>query len=369
MLFRKSLTRELTYTSIGVFFILLAILLTTQTINLLGRAAEGRIANEAVAALIGFWTLGFFPVLMILTVFISVLVVFTRMWREHEMAVWLASGKSLTDWVAPVMRYAAPLAILVAIGTLVVEPWAQQRSREYAEILKQREEMSALAPGVFKESRSGDKVYFIERYSASSGATRNVFVQNIANGEVSSIFAKEGQLGTDTHGNRTLTLFNGRRYVGEPGSGAFEVVEFQQYSIKISENIRTIAPGQNSSTRTTLQLIDSDDPKDRAELAWRVSLPLCAMLLALLAIPLSYYNPRAGHAYNLVFALGAYLAYQNLLWLLRNWIANDKISSAWGILPAHLVILLLAAGLLYYRNHPATTLMTLLKSRLRKFAR
>lgn len=366
MLFKKSLTRELTYTSIGVFFILLAILLTTQSINLLGRAAQGRIANEAVAALVGFWTLGFFPVLMILTVFVSVMVVFTRMWREHEMAVWLASGKSLTDWVGPVMRYALPLSLLVAVGTLVVEPWAQQRSREYAEILKQREEMTALAPGVFKESRSNDRVYFIESYSVATGATRNVFVQNIADGEVSSVFAKEGQLGRDEFGNRTLTLLNGRRYVGEPGSGAFEVVEFDSYRIMISDNVRTAAPQMDSSTRPTLQLFGSDDPKDRAELAWRLSLPLCALLLALLALPLSYYNPRSGHAYNLVFALGAYLGYQNLLWLLRNWIASDKLPSALAILPAHLLILLLALALLHYRNRPAGSLLPVVRDWLRK---
>lgn len=366
MLFKKSLTRELTYTSIGVFFILLAILLTTQTINLLGRAAEGRLANEAVAAMVGFWTLGFFPVLMILTVFVSVLVVLTRMWREHEMAVWLASGKSLRDWIAPVMRYALPLALLIAITTLVVEPWAQQRSSEYADMLKQREEMTALAPGVFKESHSSDRVYFIEGYSASSGATRNVFVQNIANGKVSSVFAREGQLGRDVHGNRTLTLFNGRRYVGEPGSAAFEVVAFDRYSIKISDNVRVTPTELNSGMRPTLALLHSDQPKDRAELAWRLSMPISALLLALLAIPLSYYNPRAGHAYNLLAALGAYLLYQNLLWLLRNWIASGKIPSALGILPAHLLILLLALALFHYRNRPAGPLLPVLLPWLRK---
>ncbi|WP_260799688.1 hypothetical protein [Chromobacterium vaccinii] len=49
----------MTLTALGVFVVLLAIIVSTQAINLLGRAAEGQIANEAVTALIGFWTLGF----------------------------------------------------------------------------------------------------------------------------------------------------------------------------------------------------------------------------------------------------------------------------------------------------------------------
>lgn len=366
MLFQKSLTRELTYTSIGVFFILFAILLSTQTINLLGRAAQGRIASDAVFAMVGFWSIGFFPVLMILTIFVSVIVTLTRMWREHEMAVWMASGKSLADWLWPVLRFALPLSLLIAVGTTVVEPWAVQRSKEYAETLKQREEMTALAPGVFKESRSSDRVYFIESYSVLSGATRNVFVQTTRAGEVSSIFAKEGQVSTDKNGNRVLILKNGRRYTGEPGSGAFEVAEFERYTLKISEVARLVQPEVNSETRPTLALLASDAPGDKAELAWRLSLPLCALVLALLAVPLSYFNPRAGHAYNLVFALGAYLLYQNLLWLLRDGIASGKLGSAFAILPAHLLMLVLAAALLFYRNRPAEPWLERMKRLLRR---
>lgn len=356
MLFQKSLGRELAYTSIGVFSILFAILLSTQTINLLGRAAQGRIASEAIFAMVGFWSIGFFPVVMILTVFVSVTVVMTRMWRESEMAVWLASGKSLYDWIAPVMRFALPMALLVAAGTLAVEPWATQRSKEYAEIMKQREEMTALSPGIFKESRSSDKVYFIEHYAPLSGATRNVFVQTIKNGEVSSILAREGQLGTDNQGNRVLTLKDGRRYSGEPGSGAYEVASFASYTIKVSEQEKIVRPEADSEGRSTLALLASAAPHDQAELAWRLSLPLSTLILALLAIPLSHYNPRSGHAFNLIFALGSYLLYQNLLWLLRDAIASGKIPSALAILPAHLIMLAIAFALFHHHNRPAVSL-------------
>ena len=366
MLFQKSLSRELTYTSIGVFSVLFAILLSTQTINMLGRAAQALIASNAIFALIGFWSIGFFPVLMILTIFVSVIVVLTRMSREQEMAVWMASGKSLTDWIAPVMRFALPLCLLIAAGTTIVEPWATQRSKEYAETMKQREDMTALSPGIFKESQSGDRVYFIESYSVLSGATRNVFVQVTRNGEVSSIFAKEGQLSTDEEGNRILMLRDGRRYTGEPGNGNFEVLEFKRYTVKITEVSQLARPTIDSESRPTLELLGSSNPDDKAELAWRLSLPLCGLILALLAIPLSHYNPRSGHAYNLIFALGAYLLYQNLLWLLRDSISSGKIPTALGILPAHLFMLALALLLLHYHNRPARPMLQRLKNLLRR---
>ena len=93
---------------------ILAVLVSTQAVNLLGRAADGRVAADAVAALIGFWTLGMTPLLLVLTAYISVLTVLTRFWRDSEMAVWLSCGLSLKQWLRPVLAFALPFAALVA---------------------------------------------------------------------------------------------------------------------------------------------------------------------------------------------------------------------------------------------------------------
>ena len=43
MTYQRNFIKELTYTAIGIFIVLLAILVSTQAINLLGRAASGRV--------------------------------------------------------------------------------------------------------------------------------------------------------------------------------------------------------------------------------------------------------------------------------------------------------------------------------------
>jgi lipopolysaccharide export system permease protein len=368
MVFRKSLNRELTMTAIGVFVVLLAILVTTQAINLLGRAAQGSVAIEAVAALIGLWSLGLFTLLLILTVFISVLTVLTRYWREHEMSVWLSSGVALTDWIWPVLRFTIPFAILIGILSSQIGPWATQRSKEYAETLKQREELSAIAPGVFKESPSANRVYFVESFSGTSGAATNIFVQDTAEGKVATVFAKTGHLATNERGERLLVLENGRRYAGEPGQANFEVADFQRVTVIIGVAPKLIAPVTDSQTRPMLQLFHSVDPHDKAELMWRLSMPISALILALLAIPLSYFNPRSGHTYNLMFALVAYLIYQNGLTLSRNWIEDGRLG-AWGLLPMHFFMLLAAIALLHYRNQPAGPFWSTLTSALKRTER
>ena len=50
MIFQRAIRREFTHSAAGVFVALFAILLTTQLIRLLGQAAQGSIAPEAVVA-------------------------------------------------------------------------------------------------------------------------------------------------------------------------------------------------------------------------------------------------------------------------------------------------------------------------------
>lgn len=366
MVFYKSLTRELTFTAAGIFVVLLAVLVTTQAINLLGQAAEGHVSSDAVAILIGFWSLGLVPLVLILTVFISVLVVLTRLWRDHEMAVWLSSGIGLRNWVWPLLRFALPLAAIIAILSLFVSPWAQQRSKEYAEQIKQREEVSAISPGVFKEARAADRVYFAESYAPLSGAAKQLFVQDISNGKVSTVLAESGKVSTNNYGDRVLILENGRRYVGEPGRGDFELAEFKQYIVTLGDGPSLLGKvATNTQSRPTAALLLSNRPEDKAELVWRLSLPLSCIMLALLALPLSYYNPRSAHSYNMIFALLGFLLYQNGLTLVRNWIDADK-APMYSIIFVHLLVLGIAWFLTSLRNRPAAPWWRLVASIFKK---
>ena len=92
-----------------------------------------------------------------------------------------------------------------------------------------------------------------------------------------------------------------------------------------------------------------DIPAYRAELLWRISVPLSAIVLALLAIPLSFVNPRAGRSANMLLALFTYLVYNNLMTISQAWVASGKISFVIGVVSVHLFMLCLLP-LLFYRR-------------------
>src|SRR5207237_10014996 len=98
MIFHRALLTEFAGIAGTMFMALFAIALTTQLIRLLGKAAGGSIPSDAVIAFLGFFALGALPVLLSLTMFISVLLTLTRGWRDSGLVLVVSSGLPATAW-------------------------------------------------------------------------------------------------------------------------------------------------------------------------------------------------------------------------------------------------------------------------------
>src|SRR4026207_2004260 len=122
MIFRNALLRELAAAAVATFLVLLGIVITMLLVRLLGQAASGAITTAGVAALMGFATINYLPVLFSLTLFISVLRAPTRSYRDSEMVVWVSCGMSLTQWIRPVLTFALPVVALIGLLSLVLSP-------------------------------------------------------------------------------------------------------------------------------------------------------------------------------------------------------------------------------------------------------
>jgi lipopolysaccharide export system permease protein len=103
-------------------------------------------------------------------------------------------------------------------------------------------------------------------------------------------------------------------------------------------------------SRSTAGLLSDSSPEARAELIWRLGLPLSALVLCLLAIPLSFVNPRAGRSLNLIVAALLYMVYSNLLSIVQAWVAQEKVPPSIGLWVMHAVMLGLAIVMLRWRQ-------------------
>jgi len=338
MIFRRALQREFAEVAGAVFITLFTIMVTTQSIRLLGLAASGKLASEAVLALIGFAALNYLPVLLSLTVFVSVLLVLSRQYKDSEMVVWFASGLSLTAWIRPVLGFALPFAVMIAGLSLLVSPWAVEQSDRYRERLEGADDASRITPGAFQETSRGERVIFVEGVVGETANVENIFINTVKAGVVAVIVSKRGFTEIAPNGDKFLVLTQGRRYEGTPGQLDYRVMDFDKYAVRIEARGERAHVGTSPKQTPTLDLLKERTNPNKGEFLWRIGLPLSALTLSLLAIPLSFVNPRAGRSANLLLALLTYMIYSNAMSITQAWVAQGKIGFHIGWWVVHLAM-------------------------------
>jgi lipopolysaccharide export system permease protein len=349
MLFRKTLIHEMTWMAFALFIVLLLIVMTSQIVRLLGEAALGALASSAVWAIMGFNAVRYLPTLFSLMLFITILSVITRLWKDHEMFVWFSAGRSIYSFIAPVLLMGLPVVALIAALSLAVSPWAQLKGKEYREASLKNQDTTQVAPGVFRESKGADRVYFIENYSPERGFGENVFLQIRRDGKVSTILADQGGLEIDEQGDRWLWLKQAKAYQGIPGQSQYDILSFEAGKIRIDDPSSPVIDPATEAT-STRALLTELTPQRWAELHWRLALPIQAFILMLAAIPLAFANPRGGRSFHILFAAILAFSYYNAINVLQAWIAAEKIPGVIGMWPLHLLMAALTAALFWWRS-------------------
>jgi lipopolysaccharide export system permease protein len=335
MVFTRSIITELSNTAGAVFTVLFSIIFSVALVRILGQAAVGTIDSQVVFSIVALTALTTLPTVLALTLFIAVLMTVSRSFRDSEMVVWFTSGQSLLKWIWPVLRFSAPIVLLIAVLALVITPWANLQIAESRQRFAQRDDVSRVAPGRFIESAGGRRVFFVESVDLHGATVRNIFVSHRSQGREGVIVAAEGAIEVGPGGDRYLVLLQGRRYEGAPGQPQYRMVEFDRYAIRLDTPPDAPLGELKARARPTRQLLAEVTPFHLGELLWRIGLPVVAVMLALLAIPLGYVNPRVGRSANLIIAVLVFLLYHNGMSIVQAWVQQERLSFGVGVWFTH----------------------------------
>jgi lipopolysaccharide export system permease protein len=350
VLFKRSLLQELFSTALAAMLVLVGIIFAQRVAYFLNLAARGSVPGDAITTLLGFGLLKALPLLLSLTIFLSVLLTLTRWHRDSEMAVWFSSGLGLSAWLRPISLFAAPVVVVIALLNLFVTPWASDKAVKFMDVLESRDELAAIAPGTFKESEHADRVFFVESFDKLGKTVKNVFFQSLQHQKLGVVVAHQGYRTTAANGDSFLVMENGRRYEGERNTPEFTVTQFERYDIRIEpREVKNSPP--TLRTTPSVELVCEHSNRSNSELQGRLAMPISALLMVMLAIPLSFVDPRAGRSANMIMALLIYVIYNNLLSILQVWVAQDKLSPMIGLWPAHGVVFVLTLYLFYRRYY------------------
>ena len=276
---------------------------------------------------------------------LAVVLTLGRLYHDSEMAALQACGFGPSRLLPPLFAFAAVIAVGLGWLAFVQVPQADREAQLLRQSALKEAQFGQLDAGRFRSFSGGDAVFYAERVD-QEGVLHNVFVQRESDGRIEVALADTATYSKAApNGVHLVTLFNGRRYEGAPGSNDFRVIEFREHGIPISTPADVVG-SQDPDTKPTRELLGSHAPADIAQLQFRASTPIMALVLTLVAVPLSRLRPRQGRYARVGFAIVLYFVYSNLLSASKVWLEKGELTPAIGVWWVHLAALALGLYLL-----------------------
>jgi lipopolysaccharide export system permease protein len=339
-LISRYILREAFGSSLIVLGALFLITMTNALASIFGDAAADRVPRDAVAAVFGLTAMTYLTTLLPIALFLGIMLALARLSRDGEMAALSACGFGPARMLVPVGVLTLLLVVCTGWLSLVLTPAASRQIEEIRFEADQHVELSAIEPGRFTSPDSGDTVVYAREVVGDE--LRDVFLQRQQGDRVVAIVAARGRREMDpSSGELAFVLDDGRRYEGIPGQGKFLVIDFGEQRIPVrrkeEREFKAAAAG-----KSTLELLESSLLADRAELQWRISLPLSLIVLGLLAVPLSRSSPREGRYARLGIGLLIYIVYTQMMSIAGVWVQRGVISEWLGMWWVHGAVVLVA---------------------------
>ena len=346
MIAERYVAREIAGVFVAVLAVLLFVYAASRFVRLLSEAAAGRLPGDVVVQLVFVKLSTGLGVLLPLSLFIAVLLALGRLHRDGEVVAMAAGGIGVGRLVSVVFLLGLSLGGLVALLAAVATPRMAAMEDALVDRARGQARVTGLFPGRFKELGEGGVAY-VEDLDPDRRIMRNVFVRVKRPGRDELIHAERAyQSVPGPGGERFMVLEDGYRYSGSPGRRDFVITRFERHAVRLDTMARRTGRRALDAIPSS-ELWRSPDPAHAAELQWRASLPISALLLALLALPLSRTSQRQGRYAKLLLAVVLYFLYTNGIGIARNLLERGVVPDFVGVWPVHLAMLGLVVAMLH----------------------
>lgn len=250
---------------------------------------------------------------------VGILLAMMRLTLDHEIIALKTAGLSYGQLLPPILGFSFAAALVTLILTLYGSPWGQQATRELLkEVVKRRADLG-IKEQVFNTDFQG-MMLFVNQVSSPGGDLEGVFVYDSLDEEnPHTIYAQRGRLSLDP-GEETmrLHLFDGRvvRWGKEPSRR--QTVEFKTYQLPL-QLFGLGLKGVKSETEMSLGELWAaikEEPQGSprysrlvVDFNQRLAMPVGALLLCLIAMPLGLSPRHHGRTWGLILGLVIFLVY------------------------------------------------------------
>ncbi|GAB1594564.1 LPS export ABC transporter permease LptF [Lysobacter claricitrinus] len=344
--FDRYLLSEFVQAVLATTLVLLMVAFGAVFADVLRDIAEGRFPADMLLPQLGLLFLNWLPIILPLALMLGLMLALGRLYRDSEMPVLASVGIGPKRMLRPLFGLVAPIALIIAVCSLWLAPWAERTSKEMVNAATRNLLVAGLEPGRFTPIGNGG-VVFVSRMSTDGTRFERVFIYRHKNDRLDVTTAKTGHLEVDNDGHRILVLDNGFEVEG-PRQGPNQDYRLMSYRANEAEMPASKGRYDANDPRmlSTPRLLVDARPAAKAELHSRIAPPLLAIAFALLAVPLARSSPREGRFGRIAVGFLIYLVATMLSLASVNWITKGKIPVALG--QWWLVLPLLALGTWMY---------------------
>lgn len=330
-LIERYIAREISLPFMVVILILIGLFASFSSARLLAGAVTETLGIAALLKLVFLKTLIALEVLIPIALYISVIIGLGRLNKDQELNVIRSVGVSGTRIVLTVLTVAIPVGIASGMLSSYVRPWAYAESYILDAQAEAELNTNRFQAGRFYGSEKTGRVVYVRSKSDVDQEMQNIFhyIKKPDSSEI-VIARRARQIQPTAEELRPhIQLSEGVIYQLTNAASIDEVIQFENMIYFIDNDFVLNYRRKAAATRT---LWESDQPRDIAELQWRISRPLATILLALIAVTFIRSTPRHDKTDRtyLIAAL-VFATYYNLTGLAKTWLEQGVVGSMPGV--------------------------------------
>ena len=332
LIIRRYLVKQVVSTSLVVVSLLTLIMMGGRLIKYFGVAAQGRLDASILFSIIGYRLPEFLTLILPLGFFIALMLVFGRLYVDHEMAIFNSSGISRNK----LGRLLVPMTVVfLAVQSFLMlwaAPWGLRQFEELTSAQAVRTGFDLVRPKEFVSS--GAYTIYASDLSEDRKNLKDIFFYQKADREGQPdvmILAKEAtRIEMPNDSANVVDLTEGRRYEIFANSPKYTHIEFQSYRLRLENNKEAKFESTEVEALPTSKLWQNrDDAVVSSELWWRVYVPFAMVVALILSLALSEVSPRQGRYLKLFPALLIFASLIVVLMAIKTRISKEELG-AWA---------------------------------------
>lgn len=338
MIIERYIQQEILRYLVWLAGLLFLILVSHRFVDYLADAAAGKLASDLILQMLGLKLLATLPTLLPVSLYLAILLAYSRLLRDSELTIMGAAGLGLRFQLKVALRFTLLFAIPLAIVVFYLAPWAEATMQSLEVRAQQEADITGLTAGQFREFGEGERIVYIEGLTPDGRAMTDVFLQVRQEGKLGVLSSNRAHFDYEPRiGTRYIVFENGHRYVGTPGQLDYEITDYASYSVLLSRST-AIPATLDLEAMSSTSLLRNLNAGKHAELQWRLGILIGAFLLALMAVMLNRVFVRQKQYLSIFIAMLVYFLYSNLLSISKTMVARNVFPPWLGLWWVHMLL-------------------------------